>query len=711
MFVRLGRLCVFAGVFLFGCTLVHAETRALVVGVSGYPNLPEAIHLVGPKNDAREVANTLVRLGVPAKDVTVLADGVRDLNAGIAAPGPGTREAVLAGLDHLADTAREGDLIVFYFSGHGSQQPDLNGDEEGGLDQIFLPYDIGRWNGESVDRAIVDDELGQRVQRILDKGADFFGVIDACHSASGFRDVFGDDARARGVDPVDLGEPAVKVSSQRSIALEQKPPPKGRGRAAFFYAAQTTEVALEKTPKGAADGESYGVFTYTMLSRLNQTPNLTYRTLHQAVVADIKRNTLMATQTPDLEGTLIDDPVLRLGNAPVVRQWPIYAGDLQAGQLAGLSDGTIVSLYTDPAAPDADAVAHGVIESAGATRSVVTQIAWPCPVASKDGSCPAAPDEAAFKKGRFARVVEPGVDFSVTLSKPVRLDPADGKDYAPAIAALRAALTSDALSRRISLRSSGYDVAVALVDGKLAFSATGGQVDQNGPGSSPRLTLPDNPSAAASTVAAAINRMARALALQRLAGSAAGQAVGLETRMLIAKARAQAVAANTCSGDRADYEPPAEAGPAPRLGDCDIISVRMSNGGSKPVDVTVLLINQDFSITTLWPAQGTINRIAPGDQKNADIAQIDPGSTASDQRLVVIAVPGLGKAHTVFDNLEQEGLRDAAVGQETSTELSDLQDLVSTGLNDMTRTSASKSPRIDEEMSIDIRPFTTVVGK
>ncbi|WP_256752457.1 caspase family protein [Mesorhizobium sp. Mes31] len=712
MTVRLGWPCVFASAFLLGCTLVHAETRALIVGVSGYPNLPEAIHLVGPKNDAREVANTLVRLGVRARDVTVLADGVKDLADGVSAPGPGTRQSVLAGLDHLADTAANGDLVIFYFSGHGSQQPDLNGDEEGGLDQIFLPYDIGRWNGEGVDRAIVDDELGERVQRILDKGADFFGIIDACHSATGFRDIAGDDARARAVDPADLGVPEGAGSAVRSLVLERKALPKGRGRAAFFYAAQTTEVALEKTPKGAADGESYGVFTYTMLSRLNQTPDLTYRTLHQAVVADIKRNTLMATQTPDLEGDLLDEPVLRLGKAAAIRQWPIYAGNLQAGQLAGLNDGAIVALYTDAAAPEADAVAYGVVESAGATKSVVTQVAWPCSMpSSENGSCPAAPDAASFKKGRFARVVEPGVDLSVTLSEPVRMDPTDGKDYEPVITALRAAIGSEALSRRVSMRSSGYDIAVALVDGKLAFSATGGQVDQSGPGSSPRLTLPGNPAAAASTVAAAINRIARALALQRLAGSAAGQAIGLESQVLISTAKPQAVGGAACSDDRANYGPPVEAGPAPRLSDCDIISVRMRNTGAKPADVTVLLIGQDFSITTLWPAQATINRIASGDEKSADIAQIDPGSpTASDERLVFIAVPGLGKVHTVFDNLEQEGLRDAAANDD-APEIAELHNLVSTSLNDMTRDSTSKSPRIEEEMSIDIRPFTTVKGK
>ena len=710
MTVRLGYLGILAGALVAGSGFAQAETRALVVGVSGYPNLPAEIRLVGPKNDSREVANTLVRLGVKPADVTVLADGVENLADGVVAAGPGTRKAVLDNLDRLAETSRAGDTVVFYFSGHGSQQPDLNGDEEGGDDEVFLPYDVGKWEAGGIENALVDDELSLRVQKILDKGADFFGIIDACHSATGFRDIAGDDARARGVDPALLGVPD-HAGASRTIAPERKAPPKGKGRAAFFYAAQETEEALEKTPKGAADGESYGVFTYTMLTRLNQTPDLTYRTLHQAVVADIKRNTLMATQTPDLEGDLLDEPVLGLGTASTLRQWSFYNGTLQAGQLAGVDNGAIVALYDDPTAAAEKAVAYGVVETAGATKSVVAQIAWPCgePLAA-DGTCPAAVDADAFRKGRFARVVEPGVDLSVALSEPVRVDPDDGRDYAPAIAALRAAVASDALSKRVALKSSGYDVAVALVDGKLAFSATGGQVDATGPGSSPRLTLPDDPQAAAATVAGAIGRIARALALQRLGGGEAVQSLGLEPQVMVVRAKPEAVKDRACSEDRADYEAPSVMGDAPTLQPCDIISVTMRNKGRKPADVTVLLVGQDFSITTLWPAQGMVNRIHPGEEKSAEIAQVEPdAATASDERLVFVGVPGLNKAHTTFDNLEQEGLR-AVPGEDVTPEAAAMRDLVAAGLNDMARAAVSKPP-IAEEMSVDVRPFTAASGK
>jgi hypothetical protein len=709
MTVRLGYLGILAGTLMAGSSLAHAETRALVVGVSGYPNLPAEIRLVGPKNDAREVANALVRFGVEPAAVTVLADGVENLDKGISVPGPGTKQAVLDALDRLAETSRAGDLVVFYFSGHGSQQPDLDGDEEGGDDEVFLPYDVGKWDAGGIENALVDDELNLRVRRILDKGADFFGIIDACHSATGFRAIDGDDARARGVDPGVLGVPE-NEGDTRAAFSGRKAPPTGKGRAAFFYAAQETEEALEKTPKGAADGESYGVFTYTMLQRLNRTPDLTYRTLHQAVVADIKRNTLMTTQTPDLEGDMLDRPVLGAGAATTLRQWPFWNGALQAGRLAGVDNGAVVGLYDDPTATEA--VAYGVVETAGATKSMVAQVAWPCgePL-SADGSCPAAVDAATFRKARFARLVEPGVDLSLTLSEPVRVDPDDGHDYAATVAALDAAVSSEGLSKRVSLKAAGYDVAVALVDGKLAFSATGGQVDASGPGSSPRLTLPADRQAAQAVVAGALERIGRALALQRLGGSEGIQALGLEPEVTVARARTEAVEGGACSDDRSAYEAPVEMGEAPELQPCDIISVTLRNRGRKPADVTVLLVGQDFSVTTLWPEQGMVNRVHPGEEKRADIAQIEPhAATASEERLVFVAVPGLNKAHVTFDNLEQEGLR-AAPGEDEAPELAALRGFVSVGLNDTTRAAVSRPAGIEEEMSVAVRPFTAAKGK
>lgn len=710
MIGRLGLLVsiVFALAAVFG--QAEARTRALVVGASGYPKLAEKLRLTGPKNDTREFANTLARLGVEAGDITVLADGVQNLSEGIALDGPATKAAILNALDDLAATSAEGDLVVFYFSGHGTQQPDRNGDEEGSFDEVFLPYDAGKWGDDGIENALVDDELNTRIRRILEKGADFFGVIDACHSATGFRAIEGDDVRVREVDPAELGVPETAPAPKRfAFAAEDKSGAKGR--AAFFYAAQESEVALERTPKNGEADESFGVFTYNLLKRLNQSPDLTYRTLHQAVVDDIKRGNLMSSQTPELEGELLDEPVLRLTSARTKRQWQTYSGKVLAGELHGLTRGTVVALYQDAGDADDKAVAYATVDSAGATRSTIKQIVYPCAETDAEGNCTAAPDAAAFKKGRFARILEPGIDFSLTLSQPVRLDPNDGYDYDAAVSALHAAVASEGLSSRVSLRSAGYDIAVGLIDGKLAFAPEAGLIDRNGKGSSPRLTLPDNPEAARVTVAQAITRMAKALALQRLAGAEIASPLGLQATVQRLKSRSGALADNSCAEDADQFEPPVAADARTIFDDCDILSVEMANTGKKPIDVTVLLIGSDFSITTVWPVEGNDNRIQLGESRTAAILQMEPNpKAASEERLVFLAVPGVSKSHTTFDNLEQEGLRAGMIEVETP-QAAAARELLATGLTEMSRTTAAQPTKLDEEMSVSVAPFFVAKGE
>src|SRR4051812_100879 len=58
-------------------------------------------------------------------------------------------ENILGGLSAAAKELKDGDIFVFYYSGHGGQQPDMNGDETDGQDETLVAY----------DRQIIDDEL------------------------------------------------------------------------------------------------------------------------------------------------------------------------------------------------------------------------------------------------------------------------------------------------------------------------------------------------------------------------------------------------------------------------------------------------------------------------------------------------------------------------------------------------------------------------
>ncbi|RKG70358.1 caspase family protein [Corallococcus sp. CA054B] len=84
-----------------------------------------------------------------------------------------TRAKVLAELGEAASVLQAGDLLLFTYSGHGGQLPDMNGDEDDGLDETWCLYD-----GE-----LVDDEIYQAMGK-LKAGVRVFMLSDSCHSGS-----------------------------------------------------------------------------------------------------------------------------------------------------------------------------------------------------------------------------------------------------------------------------------------------------------------------------------------------------------------------------------------------------------------------------------------------------------------------------------------------------------------------------------------------
>ncbi len=71
-----------------------------------------------------------------------------------------------------------------------------------------------------MENAIVDDALRGWAQGLLDRGVEVVGLIDACHSATGFRAVSGVGV-ARAVDDRRLGIPApvIPVAGDPAPAL------------------------------------------------------------------------------------------------------------------------------------------------------------------------------------------------------------------------------------------------------------------------------------------------------------------------------------------------------------------------------------------------------------------------------------------------------------------------------------------------------------
>src|SRR5882672_8319337 len=59
--------------------------------------------------------------------------------------------------DCLVRGTTPADAALLYFRLHGSQTPDLNGDEKDGLDEIFVTSDTVGWNGRLPNYRLDDD--------------------------------------------------------------------------------------------------------------------------------------------------------------------------------------------------------------------------------------------------------------------------------------------------------------------------------------------------------------------------------------------------------------------------------------------------------------------------------------------------------------------------------------------------------------------------
>ena len=424
---------------------------AVVVGVTEYPLLPKSTWLVGPRNDALLVRDYLLnRSPVPFEpaNVAILAD---DVEAGREP----TLAAIVETLDDMAAKAEPGDFLYLQFSGHGFQQTAADpSTETDGLDEIFLPKDTGRWvdRTRGMPNALVDDAVGQALERIREKGAFVWVVFDSCHSGTATRAAPGDDVQERKIDPEMVGMPLEILQeggTARDVLAREAPVPieptgaasTRKGGMVAFFAAQTNETTPEMPlPKGAADATKYGLFTHTIFSRLSENPSVTYRQLAEGVLQHYTAINRTST-TPLFEGDL-DVPVFGLEVGEFVPQWPVKVADsgvtIAGGLLNGLVPGTRLAVLEQ--AGDTMDKAIGFLEVRSAdnftSRLVVAPPAVPeaededaVDVALTDEE-PDAPEATSLKvktlgdipAGAYARLVEASFDFTLTVARPVASD-------------------------------------------------------------------------------------------------------------------------------------------------------------------------------------------------------------------------------------------------------------------------------------------------
>lgn len=150
----------------------NVRKKALIVGINEYQNPNN--NLSGCVNDAMDMAETLKICGFPRTKIKLLFNE------------QASKAGILNGLNWLTKDAAENDVLVFYYSGHGSNVADLDDDEHDNVDEIIVPWDID-WRTQ---KYITDDNLYDLFTNKVPKTVRTDVILDSCYSGSATRSQF-----------------------------------------------------------------------------------------------------------------------------------------------------------------------------------------------------------------------------------------------------------------------------------------------------------------------------------------------------------------------------------------------------------------------------------------------------------------------------------------------------------------------------------------
>lgn len=265
------------------------KKKALVVGIDKYVN-PEW-NLQGCSLDAAIMSGILQdHYDFPRDNIRLVLDN------------RATKANILERLDWLVRDATAGDVLVFFYAGHGSQVRDRNGDElEDRMDEILCPHDLN-W-----DDPLTDDILDQHFSRVPE-GANLTIIFDCCHSGTGTRSLYvpvspeGEIQGEPEYKKVRYLKPPIDIE-YRSRGLASRLGSRRLGETAvqqnhlLLAACTSSQEAQEKR----FQGETRGAFSYYFEKSLKRANwDLTYREAHESTLIRLRDDGFV--QIPQMEG-------------------------------------------------------------------------------------------------------------------------------------------------------------------------------------------------------------------------------------------------------------------------------------------------------------------------------------------------------------------------------------------------------------------------
>lgn len=193
----------------FSSPALQAANKALLIGTTSYAS--EQNNLPGIDLDLAEMNRVVRKLGFSEENILTLKG--QDVTLG---------NVKYHFSSFLNENVLPGDTALIYYSGHGVQVPDKNGDESDGSDEAISLYDL---EGTHVDGAVVwdgvllDDQLAELINGLVSENV--IVIVDACHSGTVTRSFTGNrriDSKAYGDSSFAVKSLGPPIQATRSIS-------------------------------------------------------------------------------------------------------------------------------------------------------------------------------------------------------------------------------------------------------------------------------------------------------------------------------------------------------------------------------------------------------------------------------------------------------------------------------------------------------------
>jgi Caspase domain len=304
---------------------------ALLVGINEYKYPDRVSPLAGSINDVEDMKAILVgKFEFPSENILVLKDG------------QATHAGIIAAIQtHLIAKAKKDDIVVFHYSGHGSQMKDVTGKKISGLDETIVPYDSRDPDGQVFD--ISGAELHGLLLQLAAKTKNITFILDSCHSGTLVRAARA--ARIRSIPP-DERKPPERLPS---YAIVTRNLGEAGADPAIRYAFIAATTSRENAFEHFADAKEHGALTYFLGRQLrNAGAGATYRDIMDNVSGMVTAN--YPSQHPQLESAGADQFVF--GDASSLSRTFINSSPLRpsfvllaAGEVQGVSMDSVYDVY------------------------------------------------------------------------------------------------------------------------------------------------------------------------------------------------------------------------------------------------------------------------------------------------------------------------------------------------------------------------------